>query len=64
MTFANLEFYLQHTTQLGTKPKGENMEKDISQLVESFPTGYGTQSAHTKIGSIPDFLWSGVKLPV
>jgi hypothetical protein len=29
MTFANLEFYSQHTTQLGTKPKGENMEKDI-----------------------------------
>jgi hypothetical protein len=23
-----------------------------------------TPSAHTKVGSIPDFLWSGVKLPI
>jgi len=29
MTFPNLEFYSQHTTQLGTKLEGENMEKDI-----------------------------------
>jgi len=29
MTFANLEFYSQHTTQLGTKPEREKMEKDI-----------------------------------
>jgi hypothetical protein len=29
MTFANPEFDSQYSTQLGTKPKGENMEKDI-----------------------------------
>jgi hypothetical protein len=28
MTFANLEFYLQYITQLRTKLKGENIEKD------------------------------------
>jgi hypothetical protein len=33
-------------------------------LLKSFPTVYRTSSTHTGIGSIPDFLWSGVKLPV
>jgi hypothetical protein len=36
----------------------------VVTLNESFPTACCTPPTHKGIGSIPDFLWSGVKLPV
>jgi len=46
-----------------TSDRDEVWSKLITFL-KSFPTVCYTPSTHTGIGSIPDFLWSEVKLPV
>jgi len=55
--FVGLQLHAQTSDQ-------DEVWSKVAALVESFPTLCCTPFAHTKVESILNFLWSGVKLPV